>query len=139
MAPPYCWTLVTRAFQPKGVETESHNKLPAKLLKSTRALGWKGSESIRQPNACPQPGVPQPRLRPGCQGPRIIAPLGGLSTRGAGPLKGPKTELVCVAASLNPRGLAPGLYPRALSLCDRRGPTWKDVFPRQRPGSTVGP
>ena len=83
MAPTYCWTFWSLGLFAKGLRRESPHKLPAKLLKSIPGA-WPGKRAGKYtPTECLAHSLTAPAaLRPGLQGPRSIAPIGGLSTQG---------------------------------------------------------
>ena len=115
MAPTYCWTFWSLGLFAKGFKTRVPTQITCQTFKEhPRALGLGRAEKYTSTECLAHSLAAPPHLRPGLQGPRSIAPIGGLSTRGAGAWpaleKGARTEPgPACAAALNARLWRSGL------------------------------
>jgi len=89
MAPTYCWTFWSLGLFAKGFETRVPTQITCQTFKEhPRALGLGKGPKVyvnRCLTECLAHSLAAPAAsRPGLQGARSIAPIGGLSTHGSG-------------------------------------------------------
>src|SRR6266478_4359746 len=123
----YCSTFWSLGLFAKGFKTRVPTQITCQTFKEhPRALGLGRAEKYTSTECLAHSLAAPPRMRPGLQGPRSIAPIGGLSTRGAGARKRVLDGTwTCARVGAQRLGYGAQGFSSSLSLAKRRDPTWR--------------